>query len=190
MNLIAQFQKKYQKKQIPELRSGDVLRVHQKITEGKKSRIQTFEGLVIKLSGGRNLNGTFTLRRKSFGVGVEITFPLHSPDIIKIEKIKHVNVSRSKLYYLRDLTDRQIKAKGEFADVAVWEEKDAQAEEEELKKQQEAEAQKKEEAKKKEEEALEKKFAAAKGEIAKNKEEKKEDKKEGTDDTSKQESGK
>ncbi len=164
MDLIKKFQKTYMKKNIPELRAGDVIRVHQKIQEGKKSRIQIFEGIVIKTSGGKSLDASFTVRRKSLGVGVEITFPLHSPTVVKIEKTKRIKVRRSKLYYLRELTDKQIKRKGEFKDTAIWEEKKGKEEEEKEKTRKEVEAKQKEETKKKKQEELDKKFAQSRGE--------------------------
>ena len=164
MQLIKDVQAKYLKKNTPDLRPGDVIKVHQKIQEGKKTRIQIFEGVVIKLSGGKGLDGTFRVRRKSFGIGVEMVFPLHSPSIIKIEKIKRIKVRRAKLYYLRNLTDKQLRRRGELKGTAVWEETEAIKEEEELKADKEVEAKAKQEEKKKEQEELDKKFAAAKAE--------------------------
>jgi len=166
MNLIKELQTQYMKKNIPAIKSGDVLRVHQKIKEGKKTRIQIFEGIVIKTSGGKNLDASFTVRRKSFGVGVEITFPLHSPSIVKVEKIKHIKVRRSKLYYLRNLTDKQIKRKTEFKDTAIWEEEKSKEEEEKEKARKEAEAKDKEQKKKKQQEELNKKFEQIRGEVS------------------------
>ncbi len=163
MQLIKQTQKKYLKKNIPDLMTGDVIRVHQKIKEGNKSRIQIFDGIVIKKSGGKSLDATFTVRRKSFGVGVEITFALHSPLIVKIEKTKRINVQKSKLYYLRELTDKQIKRKGEFKEFIVWEEAKGKEEEEKEKARKEAEAKAKEEEKIKKQEELEKKFESVRG---------------------------
>jgi len=110
------------KKNTPELRAGDRIRVHQKIKEGAKERVQVFEGLVIKVQHGQGINGTFTVRRLSLGVGVEKTFPLHLPSIVKIEKIKSARVRRAKLFYIRDLIGKRAnRLKKEKEDKAVWE---------------------------------------------------------------------
>lgn len=110
------------KKNIPELKSGDRVRVHQKIKEGAKERIQIFEGLVIKTKGGRGIRGSFTVRRISLGVGVEKTYPLHLPTVIKIEKVKSAKVRRAKLFYVRDLVGKKARRlKGEKDDAKVWE---------------------------------------------------------------------
>jgi large subunit ribosomal protein L19 len=135
------------KKNVPTLRSGDVVRVHQKVREGSKERIQIFEGIVLVVRGGKGTGGTFTVRRMSGGIGIERIFPLHLPSITKIEKIRHLEIRQARPYYLRDLTVRQIarKSKGELKEFAVWEEADAEAEEEAIKAQQEAEAKAREE---------------------------------------------
>lgn len=86
---------------IPEFRAGDNLKVHVKVIEGSRSRIQVFQGVVIRRHGG-GVGETFTVRKASFGVGVERTFPLHSPVIDKIEVASRGVVRRAKLYYLRD----------------------------------------------------------------------------------------
>ena len=146
-NLLAIASASSLKKNVPALRSGDVVRVHQKIREGSKERIQTFEGIVILVRGGKGTSGTFTVRRMSGGIGIERIFPLHLPSITKIEKLRHLDLRQARPYYLRELTARQIarKAKGELKDLAVWEEADAEAEEEAIKAAQEAEAKAKEE---------------------------------------------
>ena len=90
------------KTDIPDFIAGDTLAVHTKVREGDKERIQIFEGVVIKRRGG-GVNATFTIRKISNGVGVERIFPLHSPNIAKIEKLKSGKVRRAKLYYLREL---------------------------------------------------------------------------------------
>ena len=95
----------------PPVRPGDIVRVHQEVQEGKKKRIQIFEGMVIKTQHGKGTQGTFTVRRVSLGVGVEKTFPLHLPAIKKIEIKKHSKVRRSKLYYLRNLTGKKGRLK-------------------------------------------------------------------------------
>jgi large subunit ribosomal protein L19 len=99
---IAAVEAKYLKSNLPALRAGDQVKVHTKIKEGEKERIQVFEGVIIaKREGGPR--GTFTVRKVSYGVGVERIFPTHSPRIDKIEVVNHGEVRRSRLYYLRDL---------------------------------------------------------------------------------------
>ncbi len=122
---------KYMKKNVPELRSGDTIRVHLIVKEGGKERVQVFEGLVIAVKHGKTLDGTFTVRKESFGVGVERIFPLHSPRIVKVERVKQSKVRRSKLYYMRELSGKNARLKEVNRDHKVWEEKAA---EEELKK--------------------------------------------------------
>lgn len=89
------------KKDLPTFRPGDTVRVHVKVVEGSRERIQAFEGVVIKMKGG-GLRRTFTVRRVTYGVGVERTFPLHSPRIDRIEVVRRGIVRRAKLYYLRE----------------------------------------------------------------------------------------
>lgn len=96
------------KKTVPAFRAGDVVRVHAKITEGEKQRIQIFEGLVIKRKGGA-IQETFTVRKISYGIGVERVFPVHSPMIDKIEVRSRGKVRRAKLYYLRELSGRSAR---------------------------------------------------------------------------------
>jgi len=122
---------KYAKKNIPELKSGDTVRVHLKVKEGSKERVQIFEGLVIATKHGTGLDGTFTARKESFGIGVERTFPIHSPRVVKIERVKQSKVRRSKLYYMRELSGKNARLKELNRDHKVWEEGAA---EEELKK--------------------------------------------------------
>jgi large subunit ribosomal protein L19 len=110
------------KKNTPEIKAGDRVRVHQKIKEGSKERIQVFEGLVIKTNHGTGINGTFTVRRISLSVGVEKTFPLHLPSIVKIEKVRSAKVRRAKLFYVRELIGKRAnRLKKEKEDKAVWE---------------------------------------------------------------------
>ena len=94
------------KSNIPDFRAGDNVKVHVRVVEGNRSRIQIFQGIVIRRQGG-GVRETFTVRKQSFGVGVERTFPLHSPKIEKIEVGAIGDVSRAKLYYLRDLTGKK-----------------------------------------------------------------------------------
>ncbi|UQX90003.1 50S ribosomal protein L19 [Jatrophihabitans telluris] len=95
---------------IPEFRAGDTLKVHVRVIEGSRSRVQVFQGVVIRRSGG-GLQETFTVRKISFGVGVERTFPVHTPVIDKIEVVTRGDVRRAKLYYLRDLRGKAAKIK-------------------------------------------------------------------------------
>lgn len=101
MDYIRLIDEQQMKNDIPSFRPGDTVKVHVKIIEGSRERIQVFEGLVIKRKGD-GLRASFTVRRVSNGVGVERTFPLHSPRIDKIEVVRHGIVRRAKLYYLRD----------------------------------------------------------------------------------------
>ncbi len=100
-------------KEIPNIKVGDTVKVHQKITEGDKQRIQIFEGLVLANKHGKGIKGTISVRRMIGGVGVEKTFPLHSPLVEKIEIISRGKVRRSKLYYLRSLSGKKAKIKRE-----------------------------------------------------------------------------
>jgi large subunit ribosomal protein L19 len=95
---------------IPEFRPGDTLKVHVKVVEGNRSRIQVFQGAVIRRQG-EGVRETFTVRKVSFGVGVERTFPVHSPILDKIEVVTRGDVRRAKLYYLRDLRGKAAKIK-------------------------------------------------------------------------------
>jgi large subunit ribosomal protein L19 len=100
---IADIEAKYFRKDIPTMRSGDTVRVHTKIREGDKERIQVFEGVVIAYRKGQPGSSMFTVRKVSYGVGVERMFPVHSPRIDHIEVVSHGQVRRSRLYYLREL---------------------------------------------------------------------------------------
>lgn len=105
MDYIRMIEEEQMKTDLPTFRPGDTVRVHVKVVEGTRERIQVFEGLVIKMKGG-GLRETFTVRRVTYGVGVERTFPLHSPRIEKIEVTRHGIVRRAKLYYLRKLSGK------------------------------------------------------------------------------------
>ena len=98
------------KNKIPDLRVGDTVRVHVKIKEGNRERIQVFEGIIIKKQGG-GVNATFTVRRISYGVGVEKTFLVHSPNVEKVEVTRVGKARRAKLYYLRDRVGKAAKTK-------------------------------------------------------------------------------
>ena len=95
---------------IPDFAPGDTLKVHVRVVEGSRERVQVFQGVVIRRQGG-GIRETFTVRKVSFGVGVERTFPVHSPNIASIEVHKRGDVRRAKLYYLRDLRGKKAKIK-------------------------------------------------------------------------------
>ena len=105
MNPIDRIQAEQLRKTLPAFRPGDTVRVHVRVVEGDKERIQVFEGTVIRRSGGANRE-TFTVRKTSYGVGVERTFPLHSPRIDRIDVTSKGKVRRAKLYYLRELSGK------------------------------------------------------------------------------------
>jgi large subunit ribosomal protein L19 len=104
-NVIQSIEQQQLKEGQPDFRAGDALRVHVRIVEGDKERIQLFEGVCIRRSGG-SIRETFTVRKTSYGVGVERTFPLHSPRVDKIEVVSYGKVRRAKLYYLRELSGK------------------------------------------------------------------------------------
>jgi|SRR5690348_13027929 len=115
MNVLDKIEQGQMKKDIPAFRAGDSVRVHVKIKEGDKERIQVFEGAVIGRKRAAS-HSTFTVRKISFGQGVERIFPLHSPVIDKIEVVRSGHVRRSKLYYLRDLRGKAARIKEERHD--------------------------------------------------------------------------
>ena len=100
-----------QLKKVPEIKAGQTIRVYQKIKEGAKERIQPFEGLVIATKHGKGLDGTFTVRKISEGIGVERVYPLHSPTIDKIEILKISKVRQAKLYYMRERFGKKARMK-------------------------------------------------------------------------------
>ena len=110
MDLIKAFTNEQLKAEAPVIRVGDTVRIHNKIVEGTKERIQLFEGTVIGKHGG-GISETFTVRRISYGVGVEKTFPLHSPNVAKVEIVREGKVRRAKLYYLRTRVGKAAKVK-------------------------------------------------------------------------------
>ena len=110
MDIIKSIEHEQLKNKIPELRVGDTVRVHAKIKEGNRERIQVFEGIIIKKQGG-GVNETFTVRRISYGVGVEKTFLVHSPNVEKVEVTRVGKARRAKLYYLRDRVGKAAKTK-------------------------------------------------------------------------------
>ena len=110
MDLMQAFTKNYMKEQPPQVAIGDTVRVHIRVKEGSRERIQVFEGTVIdKKHGG--IEESFTVRRISYGIGVEKVFPLHAPSIEKVEVVRHGKVRRAKLYYLRDRVGKAAKVK-------------------------------------------------------------------------------
>lgn len=114
MDIIKSIEHEQLKNKIPELKVGDTVKVHQKIKEGNRERIQVFEGIIIKKQGG-GVNATFTVRRVAYGVGVEKTFLVHSPMIEKVELVRVGKARRAKLYYLRDRIGKAAKTKENVA---------------------------------------------------------------------------
>ena len=110
MDVIKSIEHEQLKNKVPDIRIGDTVRVHQRIKEGNRQRIQVFEGIVIKKQNG-GLNETFTVRRVAYGVGVEKTFLLHSPLVEKVEVVRVGKARRAKLYYLRDRVGKAVKTK-------------------------------------------------------------------------------
>ncbi|WP_168122273.1 50S ribosomal protein L19 [Paenibacillus sp. HB172176] len=110
MNILQEITQEQLRSDLPSFRPGDTLKVHVKVIEGSRERIQVFEGVVIKRRGG-GISETFTVRKISYGVGVERTFPLHSPKIDKIDVARRGKVRRAKLYYLRELRGKAARIK-------------------------------------------------------------------------------
>jgi len=107
---IAELEQAQIRSDVPAFRPGDTLKVHVRVVEGSRSRIQVFQGVVLRRQGG-GVRETFTVRKISYGVGVERTFPVHSPSIDKIEPVSRGRVRRAKLYYLRDLRGKAARIK-------------------------------------------------------------------------------
>ncbi len=110
MDLIKAFTSEQLKKEVPSVNIGDTVKVHNRIKEGSRERIQIFEGTVIAKRGG-GISETFTVRRVAYGCGVEKTFPIHSPNVVKVDLVRHGKVRRAKLYYLRDRVGKASKLK-------------------------------------------------------------------------------
>ena len=108
--LLRDITKEYQKSEVPAFRAGDTVKVYVKITEGNKERIQIFEGLVIKRQGG-GIAETFTVRKVSYGIGIERTFPIHSPLVENIDVLRKGKVRRARLFYIRGLSAKQSRIK-------------------------------------------------------------------------------
>lgn len=109
-NIISEITKEQLRTDLPDFRPGDTVRVHVKVVEGTRERIQMYEGVVIKRRGG-GISETFTVRKISSGVGVERTFPVHTPKIANLEVVRRGKVRRAKLYYLRDLRGKAARIK-------------------------------------------------------------------------------
>ncbi len=118
--LIEQFNKS-QLKELPDLRPGDTIKVHQKVKEGDKERIQIFEGVIIAKKHGKGISSTITVRKIVGGIGVERIFPIHSPAIDKIEVLRHGKVRRAKLYYLREAKGKKARLKNKEFSEAIAE---------------------------------------------------------------------
>jgi large subunit ribosomal protein L19 len=112
MTVIETIESEQLKSDVPQFKAGDTVRVHVKVIEGEKERIQVFEGVVLRKSRGQN-RATFTVRKVSYGIGVERTFPLHSPRIDKIDVVTRGMVRRAKLYYLRELSGKAARIEEE-----------------------------------------------------------------------------
>ena len=110
MDLMKALTSQYMKEELPEMNVGDTVRVHVKIKEGARERIQVFEGTIIARKHG-GIHESITVRRLSYGVGCEKVFPVHSPSIVKVETVRHGKVRRAKLYYLRDHLGKAAKVK-------------------------------------------------------------------------------
>ncbi len=110
-NKISQFSYQSCKSSIPVLKSGYLVRVHQKIKEGNKERVQVFEGMIIKTGAGHGPSESFCVRKVTDGIGVEKTFLIHSPSIVKVDVVRSHKIRRSKLYYLRNLSGKALRLK-------------------------------------------------------------------------------
>ena len=110
MNLVDQVEAKEMKKEVADVHIGDTVKVHMRIVEGEKERIQLIEGVVIKMRGG-GARKTLTVRKISFGIGVERIFPIHSPRVEKIDIVKRAKIRQAKLYYLRELRGKAARLK-------------------------------------------------------------------------------
>ena len=110
MNIIENIEREQLRDNLPQFKAGDTVKVHFRVIEGNRQRIQVFQGIVIKRQG-QGVRETFTVRKQSFGVGVERTFPVHSPNVDHIEVVTRGDVRRAKLYYLRELRGKKAKIK-------------------------------------------------------------------------------
>lgn len=115
---MIEFNSSQRTKKIPELRSGDIVKIHRKIKEGGKERLQVFEGIIIAIKGKQSSSPMITIRKISFSIGVELVLPLYSPQIEKVELIKRAKVRRSKLYYIRNKSAKSLRMK--YKDIAGY----------------------------------------------------------------------
>lgn len=169
-SVIQQIESKYKKAQVVDVKTGDTVKVHQKIKEGNKERVQIFEGLVIRTDRKNSLTSRITVRRIASGIGVEKSFLMHGPNILKVEVVKRSKVRRNYLSYMRERTGKSARLSNvDFDKKGVNEIRDLEAEkaEEELTKQKEAEHAKAEAERKAQEAAEEAKVQAALGDRAK-----------------------
>jgi len=118
VTLLEKFNKEQERK-LPDLRPGDTIKVHQKIKEGEKERIQIFEGIIIAKKHGKGISATITVRKVVDGVGVERVFPIHSPSVEKFEVVRSAKVRRAKLYYLRTAKGKKARLKKKDFAVAI-----------------------------------------------------------------------
>jgi large subunit ribosomal protein L19 len=140
-SVVQKVEEKYKKKAVVDIKSGDTVKVHQKIREGGKERIQIFEGLIIRVTRKNSHSQSFTVRRIASGIGVEKTYFIHSPNILKIEVIKRAKVRRNYLSYMRSLTGKNARLMGIDFDkdkVNIIHDQEAEAEEEKIKEEAEA----------------------------------------------------
>jgi len=114
MTLMDTIEREQLKAEVPEFKPGDTVRVHVKVIEGEKERVQVFEGVVLRKSRGAN-RASFTVRKMSYGIGVERTFPVHSPRVDKIDVVTRGQVRRAKLYYLRKLSGKAARIEEEVS---------------------------------------------------------------------------
>lgn len=193
MDIIQEFEKTKITRKFPNIKAGDTVKVHQKITEessakgkkGDKERVQVFEGVVLRVRGGKGMAGSFLVRKITSGVGVEKNFPIHMPSIVKVEVVKRGKVRRSRLYYLRDKKEKEsrlqeIKLTKEELDSLKYEEntenpkKEKKAEDKKVK---EKETKPEKKAKEEKKDKLEKKNEKTEEKKEKSKEDRKEAKK-------------
>ena len=113
MSLLKDIESRQQRKDLPKFNVGDTVRVFSRIKEGEKERVQVFQGLVISRRGG-GARETFTVRKVSYGIGVERVFPVHSPSVAKIDVVRHGRVRRAKLYFLRELKGKAARLEEQF----------------------------------------------------------------------------
>ena len=151
---LIDFNKSQKRSDIPEIATGDIVRVHKKIVEGDKQRVQVIKGLVIAIKGKQSSSPTITVRRESQGIGVEMVFPIYLPSIEKIEILRHSKIRRSKLYYMRERSGKSAKMKikdfSEQEKSAQKEVKEKALQEKEASKKADAESREKAQAKKEE----------------------------------------